>query len=32
MDRPAAAAPVALGELIGDFSYDDIPIPAPAPL
>ncbi len=24
--------PVALGELIGDFSYDDIPIPAPAPL
>jgi bacterioferritin-associated ferredoxin len=24
--------PVALGELIGDFSYDDIPIPEPAPL
>jgi thioredoxin reductase/bacterioferritin-associated ferredoxin len=24
--------PVALGELIGDFSYDDIPIPTPAPL
>ncbi len=24
--------PVALGELIGAFSYDDIPIPEPAPL
>lgn len=24
--------PVSLGELIGDFSYDDIPIPPPAPL
>ncbi len=24
--------PVALGELIGSFSYDDIPIPEPAPL
>jgi thioredoxin reductase/bacterioferritin-associated ferredoxin len=24
--------PVALGELIGDFSYSDIPIPEPAPL
>ena len=24
--------PIALGELIGDFSYDDIPIPEPAPL
>lgn len=24
--------PVSLGELVGDFSYDDIPIPKPAPL
>ncbi|MGL4239635.1 MAG: (2Fe-2S)-binding protein, partial [Beijerinckiaceae bacterium] len=24
--------PVALGELIGEFDYDDIPIPEPAPL
>jgi bacterioferritin-associated ferredoxin len=24
--------PVLLGELIGDFRYDDIPIPEPAPL
>ncbi|MEM8665499.1 MAG: (2Fe-2S)-binding protein, partial [Pseudomonadota bacterium] len=24
--------PVALADLVGEFSYDDIPIPAPAPL
>jgi hypothetical protein len=24
--------PVSLGELVGEFSYDDIPIPKPAPL
>ncbi len=42
LDRPREATgqwtgrpplrPVPLGELIGDFSYDDIPIPEPAPL
>ena len=32
LDRPAAAAPGALADLVGSFDYADIPIPEPAPL